>query len=120
VLTIGRVAGNTAAMSIRERRGEIAVMRSIGFRSRTILTLLLSESLLIGLIGGLIGCGGAFIVLKIFSVGLAGGPLGSISMPPLVLVEAVIVSALIGILSAIAPASSAARRNIVDALRTVA
>jgi putative ABC transport system permease protein len=120
VLTIGLVAANTAAMSIRERRGEIAVMRSIGFRSRTILTLLLSESLLIGLIGGLIGCGTAFIVLKIFSVGLTGGPLGSISMPPRVFVEALIVSALIGILSALAPASSAARRNIVDALRTVA
>jgi putative ABC transport system permease protein len=120
VLTIGLVAANTAAMSIRERRGEIAVMRSIGFRSRTILTLLLSESLLIGLLGGLIGCGTAFIVLKIFSIGNLGGPLGSISMPPMVLVEALIVSVLIGILSAIAPASSAARRNIVDALRTVA
>jgi putative ABC transport system permease protein len=120
VLTIGLVAANTAAMSIRERRGEIAVMRSIGFRSRTILTLLLSESLLIGLLGGIIGCGTAFIVLKIFSVGLTGGPLGSISMPLLVLGEAMVVSALIGILSAIAPASSAARRNIVDALRTVA
>ena len=120
VLTIGLVAANTAAMSIRERRGEIAVMRSIGFRSRTILTLLLSESLVIGLLGGVLGCGAAFIVLKIFSVGLTGGPLGSISMPPLVLAEALIVSALIGILSAIAPASSAARRNIVDALRTVA
>jgi putative ABC transport system permease protein len=120
VLTIGLVAANTAAMSIRERRGEIAVMRSIGFRSRTILTLLLSESLLIGVIGGLIGCGTAYVVLKIFSIGLTGGPLGSISMPPQVLVEALIVSALIGILSAIAPASSAARRNIVDALRTVA
>ena len=120
VLTIGLVAANTAAMSIRERRGEIAVMRSIGFRSRTILTLLLSESLIIGLLGGLMGCGAAFIILKIFSVGLTGGPLGSISMPPLVLGEAMVVSALIGILSAIAPASSAARRNIVDALRTVA
>jgi putative ABC transport system permease protein len=120
VLTIGLVAANTAAMSIRERRGEIAVMRSIGFRSRTLLTLLLSESILIGLIGGLIGSGAAFIVLWIFSIGNVGGPLGSISMPPLVLVEALIVSALIGILSALAPASSAARRNIVDALRTVA
>ncbi|HYB92263.1 MAG TPA: ABC transporter permease, partial [Candidatus Binataceae bacterium] len=48
ILTIGLVAANTAAMSIRERRGEIAILRSIGFPSRTILALLLSESLLIG------------------------------------------------------------------------
>jgi putative ABC transport system permease protein len=120
VLTIGLVAANTAAMSIRERRGEIAVMRSMGFPSRTILSLLLSESLLIGLIGGAIGCGAAFVVLKVFSVGNVGGPLGSIRMPPIVLAETLVIAALIGVGSAIVPASSAARRNIVDALRTVA
>lgn len=120
VLTIGLVAANTAAMSIRERRGEIAVMRSIGFRSRTILSLLLSESLLIGLIGGILGCGAAFFLLKIFSIGNVGGPLGTISMPPLVLAETLVMAALIGVFSALVPASSAARRNIVDALRTVA
>jgi putative ABC transport system permease protein len=120
VLTIGLVAANTAAMSIRERRSEIAVMRSMGFSSRTILSLLLSESLLIGLIGGVIGCGAAFIVLKVFSVGNVGGPLGTIRMPPIVLAETLVIAALIGVGSAIVPASSAARRNIVDALRTVA
>jgi putative ABC transport system permease protein len=120
VLTIGLVAANTAAMSIRERRGEIAVMRSIGFPARTILTLLLAESLLIGLIGGVIGCGSAYFVLKAFSIGNMGGPLGSIRMPPIILAETLVVAALIGLLSAMVPASSAARRNIVDALRTVA
>jgi putative ABC transport system permease protein len=120
VLTIGLVAANTAAMSIRERRGEIAVMRSMGFPSRTILSLLLAESLLIGLIGGIIGCGSAYFVLKAFSIGNVGGPLGSIRMPPVVLVETLVVAALIGLFSALVPASSAARRNIVDALRTVA
>ena len=119
VLTIGLVAANTAAMSIRERRGEIAVMRSMGFPSRTILSLLLTESVLIGLIGGIIGCGSAFLVLKVFSIGNVGGPLGTIRMPPAVLVETLFAAALIGLLSAMVPASSAARRNIVDALRTV-
>jgi putative ABC transport system permease protein len=120
VVTIGLVAANTAAMSIRERRGEIAVMRSMGFPSRTILSLLLAESLIIGLIGGVIGCGSAYVLLKVFSVGNVGGPLGTIRMPPAVLVETLIVAALIGLFSAMVPASSAARRNIVDALRTVA
>jgi ABC-type antimicrobial peptide transport system permease subunit len=49
-----------------------------------------------------------------------GGPLGAIRMPPLVLGETLVVAALIGLFSAMVPASSAARRNIVDALRTVA
>lgn len=120
VLTIGLVAANTAAMSIRERRSEIAVMRSMGFPSRTILSLLLAESLIIGLIGGVIGCGSAYVLLKVFSVGNVGGPLGTIRMPPSILAETLIVAALIGLFSAMVPASSAARRNIVDALRTVA
>ena len=104
VLTIGLVAANTAAMSIRERRGEIAVMRSIGFTSRTILSLLLAESLLIGLIGGIIGCGSAYLVLKAFSVGNMGGPLGAIRMPPVVLAETLVIAALIGLFSAMVPA----------------
>jgi putative ABC transport system permease protein len=121
VITIGLVAANTAAMSIRERRAEIAVMRSLGFPSRTILGLLLSESLLIGVAGGILGCGAAFILLRLYSAGSpAAGPLSGIRMPPVVLVETLVVAALIGLLSALVPARAAARSNIVDALRMVA
>jgi putative ABC transport system permease protein len=120
VLTIGLVAANTAAMSIRERRGEIAVMRSIGFRSGTILGLLLGESLIIGLLGGILGCGTAYIILKVFAVGSPAIGISSIRMPPIVMVEALIAACLIGLLSAWFPARSAARQNIVDALRLVA
>jgi putative ABC transport system permease protein len=120
VITIGPVAANTAAMSIRERRGEIAVMRSLGFSSRLILGLLLSESLIIGLVGGVLGCGSAFLVLKAFSAGSpAAGPLSAIRMPPLVLFETLVGAALIGLASAIVPAGAAARRSIVDTLRAV-
>src|SRR5207247_11139229 len=54
VVAIGLVAANTAAMSIRERRSEIAVMRSIGFPSGVILSLLVGESLIVVLLGGAI------------------------------------------------------------------
>ena len=121
VITIALVAANTAAMSIRERRAEIAVMRSLGFSSRLVLILLLAESLIIGLIGGVLGCGGAYIALKVFSTGSpAAGPLSAIRMPPTVLAETLVVAALIGLFSALVPAQAAARRNIVDALRAVA
>jgi putative ABC transport system permease protein len=119
VLTIGLVAANTAAMSIRERRGEIAVMRSMGFRSRTILGLLLAESLTIGLIGGIIGCGAAFAVLKIFAIGSPALGVTDIRMPPTVLAETLVIAGMLGLVSALVPATSAARRNIVDRLRLV-
>ena len=120
VLMIGLVAANTAAMSIRERRGEIAVMRSIGFPARTILSILLAESVLMGLAGGIIGCSAAYTVLKVFSVGSGAGPLSTIRMQPAIVAETIVVAVLIGLFSAMAPASAAARRNIVEALRTVA
>ena len=118
VITVGLVAANTSAMSIRERRGEIAVMRSMGFPSGTILSTLLAESLVIGLMGGLVGCGSAFVALHLF----AGPKMGmlSIRMPPVVLVETLIAAAVIGLLSAWIPARAASRMNIVEALRMVA
>lgn len=121
VLTILLVATNTCAMSVRERRGEIAVMRAMGFRSGQILTLLLAESLLVALAGGLLGCGCAYLALKVFVVGAPGmGPLSSIQVPPAVMIETLAVAVLIGVLSALVPARAAARQNIVDALRAVA
>jgi putative ABC transport system permease protein len=117
VFTIGLVAANTAAMSIRERRTEIAVLRSIGFPARTILSMLLAESLIIALIGGLLGCGAAFLLLKLITV---QGVIGAIQMPAPVLLATLVVAALIGLLGAIVPAAAAARRNIVDILRAVA
>lgn len=121
VLTIGLVAANTAAMAIRERRAEIAVMRSIGFPSRVILTLLLAESIIISVAGGLLGSGVAFTVLKVFSVGSAAiAPLAMIRMPRSVLADTLLIAVLIGPFSVYVPASVAARRNIVDALRMAA
>ncbi len=59
VFTILLVAGNTMAMSIRERTGEVAVLKTLGFRRNVILLLLVGESLIIALFGGLVGAAGA-------------------------------------------------------------
>jgi len=119
VVTIGLVAANAAAMSIRERRAEIAVMRSIGFPSATILLMVLSESLLMALIGGALGCGAAYVTFKVYKVAYAG-PLFNIRVSPQIVGETMMLAALLGIVSAFVPAYAAARRNIVEALRLVA
>jgi ABC-type antimicrobial peptide transport system permease subunit len=118
VATIGLVAINTAAMSIRERRSEIAVMRSIGFPSRVILMLLVAESMLIAVVGALTGCAGALVALKLFSVNAdAIGPFATLRVPPAVIAEALVLAILIGLVSAYLPAIAAVRRKIVDVLR---
>ena len=121
VVTIGLVAANAAAMSIRERRNEIAVMRSIGFRSQLILRLLIAESIVTALAGCWLGCGAAFALLKIFSVtsDVLGPFVGAIQIPTPVLLETVLAAILIGLLSSYVPARSAMRLRIVDALRMV-
>ena len=59
VFTILLVAGNTMAMSIRERTGEVAVLKTLGYRRNTILFLLVGESAAIALLGGAFGSVGA-------------------------------------------------------------
>jgi putative ABC transport system permease protein len=59
VFTILLVSGNTMAMSIRERTSEVAVLKTLGFRRNLILLLLVGESVVISLIGGILGGLGA-------------------------------------------------------------
>ena len=59
VFTILLVAGNTMAMSIRERTGEVAILKTLGFRQNSILYLLVGESVAIALLGGILGAVGA-------------------------------------------------------------
>src|SRR5260370_13926055 len=116
VFTIGLVAGNTAAMSIRERRTEIAVLRSIGFPARTILSMLLAESVIITLAGGLLGCGAAYLLLKLITV---QGVVGVIRMPPSTLFAALGAAALIGLLTPLAPAPPPASPQTAAPIRPV-
>ena len=59
VFTILLVAGNTMAMSIRERTGEVAVLKTLGFRPHAVLLLLVGEAVMIALVGGIVGALGA-------------------------------------------------------------
>ena len=121
VVTSGLVAANTAAMSIRERRAEIAVLRSIGFPSGTILYVILGESLLLALIGGALGCGAAYLIFKIVTVDASAvGPLANVHVSLETVAETLMLAAVLGIVSAFLPAYSAIRHNIIDALRLVA
>jgi putative ABC transport system permease protein len=56
LITMTLVAANTAAMSVRERRREVAVMRAMGFGRQRIAGMLIGESVAIALVGGIIGC----------------------------------------------------------------
>jgi putative ABC transport system permease protein len=116
IVSMGLVAANTAAMSIRERRREVAVMRSMGFSSNALLAMLLGESVILSTAGGLIGCATAYLVLKF---GLPAFNINTIPMLPRLIVYGTGVAATMGIVCALIPALSTARGNIVESLRKV-
>jgi len=120
-ITIALVAANTAAMSIRERRTEIAIMRALGFQASTIISSLVGEGSIMGFTGGVLGCAAAYVVLRGLTLGSAAlGPLGlALRVPGPVVVETMMVAILIGGGSGLVPAMVAGRRNIVDAIRHI-
>jgi len=120
LFTITLVAANTATMSIRERRAEFAVMRSIGFTTPAIVSMLSAEGALIGLFAGSLGASTAWIVLHLLPLkGELFGGLGTILVPVGVPIAAIALSLAIGISSAFVPALIAMRRPIAGELRAI-
>jgi len=119
IFTITIIAANTMAMATRERVTEVAVMKALGFKPGLILVLILAESILISLIGGIVGSLGARTIFR-FTGASMGGFLANFSVTTGTVVLCLGVSLLIGFLSGGIPAWSAARVRIVDGLRQVA
>lgn len=121
VLVIAMVAANTAAMTVRERVPELALMRSLGFTRSRLVGLMMAEGLLTGLIAGALGCGAAYGLLLVFP--RMSGPLGMlfqlVHLVPSVTIGSLVIAAAIGLASVALPALSATRRTIADTLRAV-
>jgi putative ABC transport system permease protein len=120
VITTLFVAGNTMAMSVRERTTEIAVMRTLGFRAGTIFSLVVGEGFLVALAGGVIGALLARGIVNAEFLGLAGGFIPAFGVNNLNVLVGLGLSAFIGIAASVIPATMASRLKIVDALRRVA
>jgi putative ABC transport system permease protein len=119
VIVIALVSANTAAMAVRERRHELAVMRALGFTRGSLVGFIVAEGLLMGLAAGALGSAIAYSLLRIFGPSLLGPEFG-LHLMPAVAGESVAVAAVIGLVSAAIPALSATRRAIADSLRATA
>ena len=112
------ILGNTMAMGLRERTGELGVMRAIGFLPKDVRALALREGAMLGALGGIVGCLLAQPVLR--GVGRAAASIGFLSNVSYTLPTAamtVAIAALIGAAASALPAIQAARMEIVNALR---
>jgi len=115
--TLLLVTGNTMAIAVRERTGELAVFKAVGYSDRFVLLFVLFESLVIALIGGALGLG----LAKLFTMGgdPTKGLLPFFFLPTSAIVAGLILTLLVGAASGILPAIGAMRLRVVDALRRV-
>jgi putative ABC transport system permease protein len=114
--TLLLLSGNTMMQAVRERTSELAVMKTIGFGDASVLAMVLAESVLLLVIGGVVGLAVASALVPV--VAAASG--GFLNLPPVGAGTwglGLGLMALFGVLVGAVPATSAMRLNIVDALR---
>jgi putative ABC transport system permease protein len=117
--TLLLVTGNTMAISVRERMGELAVLKAVGYSDRFVMLLVLAESLLIAAVGGLLGV----LAAAGFAQLLAATPLHNFvafsGLPVGVALMGIGLTLLFGAASGFLPALSGLRLRVIDALRRV-
>jgi putative ABC transport system permease protein len=110
------VTANTIAQSVRERTSEIGVLKTLGFSSGGVLALVLSESVLITVIGGTLGlAGAAWLGVQfepVFRQYLPG-----FSLPTDAVLLGFVLMVVLGVVAGAVPAVQAMRLRIVQALR---
>ena len=113
--TLILLTGNTMAQAVRERTSELAVFKTIGFSSTSVLAMVLAESVLLLLLGGVIGVGLAAVLAPAVSKG-SGGMLNLPSVGAGSWAAGIGLMVVIGLVVGALPAWRAMRLNIVDAL----
>ena len=111
--TIMLVSANTVAMAVRERTREMAILRTLGYTPAEILQLVIGESVLISLLGGLVGLALGLGLSKMMESG--SFPFQGLKWQAASIVLAMAV--LIGLFAATVPAIVASRKNVVESLR---
>jgi len=113
--TLLLLTGNTMAQAVRERIPELAVLKTIGFRDGAVLGLVMAESVLLVVIGGVLGLAIAAVLMP----GVSAASQGMIQLPMVPVQTWIVGLALmfaIGIVVGLLPALRAKRLKIVDAL----
>lgn len=113
--TILLVTGNTMSQGVRERTGELGVLKAIGFSNGQTLALVLLESCLLAVLGGVLGLGLAWLIISRGDP--TGGMLPLFFFPTADLIIGLGLSLALGVVTGIFPALQAMRLRVADALR---
>ncbi|HVO89510.1 MAG TPA: FtsX-like permease family protein [Casimicrobiaceae bacterium] len=118
IVIIMAVMANTMAMTARERYGEYATMKALGFGNGFVALLIFAESLLIAVVGGVLGIALTFPTASAF-VALVGALLSGFKVTQETNLLQLGAAVSIGLIAAAIPAWRASRVRIVDGLRAI-
>jgi putative ABC transport system permease protein len=113
--TILLIVGNTMMLTIRERTTEIAVLKTLGFSATRVFRLVLAESMLLSMLGGVIGLGAAYFAMHAMRAALADS-MPNMQLDGVVIGKAIAIMLILGLITGLLPALNAMRLNIVTAL----
>jgi putative ABC transport system permease protein len=111
------VTANSIALSTRERTGELAVLKALGFSAVDLVLCLLVEVVALALLGGAVGCTAAFFLFRGNGLALGVGPLSGFHVDPATVAMGFGVAVMLAVLAVVGPGVSAARLRVTDALR---
>ncbi|MFI5366660.1 MAG: ABC transporter permease, partial [Candidatus Binatia bacterium] len=103
------VVANAVAMSVRERTVEIGTLRALGFGRARVMGLIIGESILVSILGGLAGTAAAYLLFASGILQLPGGASMRLAADLTVLVRAAALSVPLGAIAGLQPAWSAVR-----------
>lgn len=113
--TILLVAGSTMSQAVRERLGELGVLKAIGFSNGQVLALVLVESCALSLVGGGVGLALAWLITSRGDP--TGGMLPMFHLPTRDLLLGIAIGIALGVITGLFPALQAMRLRVADALR---
>jgi len=113
--TLLLLTGNTMMQAVRERTSELAVLKTLGFTSASVLAMVLAEGVLMLVLGGAIGLGLVSLIVPAIAAA-TGGMVPVHAMPGSTWLAGLVLMVLIGVVVGLPPALRAMRLNIVDAL----
>jgi len=113
------VLGNTMIMSARERTREYAVLKTLGFSRQQLALLIGGESLLISIIGGVLGLLITFPMIRGFQEAMPQGFFPYFFIEPITIVFALLAALLVGVGASMVPIQRVLSTRIADGLRFI-
>ena len=117
--TIFLVVGNAIALTMRDRRKEIAVLKTLGFSQKRVLVIVIGESLTISILAGMLGTLLSYILFSAANLSLTLGFTFNFYVTHKTIGIGLIISTLLGITGGFIPSYQAAKVSIVKALRSL-